>query len=228
MRLSNEPEQSEGLLGQLIKLQTEFSARLTEETIRYLRRLQGMAAPAAPGTVVLPGETSVVEAAGQPGGSANIELEVENRQRVHTVVSASLTAMVAASGVTWFPQGEVEPALLIVAPAETRLLTISVPIPTEIPEDTYRGAVLMPGFTESGVPIAVAVETPKAERQATRAKKTTAKKTTAKKTTAKKTTAKKASSKTTAKQATTNQPSGGGSAKKRSPKDTAESGGGKS
>ena len=41
--------------GELMRLQTEFQARLAEETLRYLRRLQGAAAPAAPGTVVMPG-----------------------------------------------------------------------------------------------------------------------------------------------------------------------------
>ncbi|HSO50045.1 MAG TPA: hypothetical protein VLS86_05825 [Acidimicrobiia bacterium] len=157
MRVTNEPDDAGGVLAQLFKLQTEFSARMTEETIRYLRRVQGMSAPAAPETVVLPTGDNTITGSAQPGGTASLELELENRQRVHTVVSTTLTAMVAASGVTWFPRTEIAPSMLLVAPDETRSLVITVPIPPEIPVGKYRGAILMPGFTNGGIPVELSI-----------------------------------------------------------------------
>lgn len=170
MRVTNEPDDAGGVLSQLFKLQTEFSARMTEETIRYLRRLQGISAPAAPETVVLPTDDNIIVGSAPPGGTANLEFELENRQRVHTVVSATLTAMVAASGVTWFPRSEIAPSMLVVAPGETRSLAIAVPIPPEVPVDTYRGAILMPGFTNGGIPVELAITDRGTKTGATRAR----------------------------------------------------------
>ena len=74
----------------LLKLQTEFQARLAEEALTSLRRLQGAAAPAAPGTVLVPDGGVQLTAAGAPGSSLTLSLEIENRQRVHTVVTPML------------------------------------------------------------------------------------------------------------------------------------------
>jgi len=53
-RVSNDSEGSSGPFSELLRLQSDFQARLTEETLRYLRRLQGTLGPTAPGTVVKP------------------------------------------------------------------------------------------------------------------------------------------------------------------------------
>ncbi len=56
MRISNDSNGAAGSpFSELLHLQTDFYTRLADETLRYLRRLQGAAAPAVPGTVLKPG-----------------------------------------------------------------------------------------------------------------------------------------------------------------------------
>ena len=67
MRVSNDPERGGGPSGafaEMFRLQAEFQSRLAEETLRYLRRLQGAVVPSAPGTVVVPAADSALEASG--------------------------------------------------------------------------------------------------------------------------------------------------------------------
>ena len=54
---------------------------------RYLRRLQGAPAPAAPGTVLAPDGEVELTGVGRPGAAVALPLEIENRQRVHTASS---------------------------------------------------------------------------------------------------------------------------------------------
>jgi hypothetical protein len=159
VRVPNDPSGSPGsALSEFVRLQTEFQARLAEETISYLRRLQGAAAPAAPGTVVMPDADGTLDAAAQPGGSAVLELEVENRQRVHCMVTPVLGQLVAASGVTWMPAAEATPPSLLVAPEQVVKLAVALAVPPELPPDTYRGSLVLQGFRQGGVPVAVTVE----------------------------------------------------------------------
>lgn len=71
-----------GAFAELIRLQTEFQARLAEETLRYLRRLQGAVGPSVPGTVVLADATLQLNATGSPGQSVELRLEVERTASV--------------------------------------------------------------------------------------------------------------------------------------------------
>jgi hypothetical protein len=159
VRVPNDPAGSPGNpLSELVRLQTEFQARLAEETIAYLRRLQGAAAPASPGTVVMPDGDETLQAAAKPGGSATLELEVENRQRVHCMVTPALGQLVAASGVTWMPSVVASPPSLLVAPEQVAGLSLAVTVPPELPPDTYRGMLVLQGFRQGGIPVAVAVE----------------------------------------------------------------------
>src|SRR4051794_32534753 len=159
MRVPNDPGGSPGNpLSELVRLQTEFQARLAEETISYLRRLQGAAAPASPGTVVMPDGDGTLEAAAKPGGAAALELEIENRQRVHCMVTPALGQLVAPSGVTWMPAAEVTPPSLLVAPEQVVKLAVAVAVPQELPPDTYRGMLVLQGFRENGIPVAIAVD----------------------------------------------------------------------
>jgi hypothetical protein len=159
VRVPNDPAGSPGNpLSELVRLQTEFQARLAEETISYLRRLQGAAAPASPGTVVMPDGDGTLQAAAKPGGSAALELEIENRQRVHCMVTPALGQLVAASGVTWMPAAEATPPSLLVAPEQVATIALGVAVPPELPPDVYRGMLLLQGFRQGGIPVAITVE----------------------------------------------------------------------
>jgi hypothetical protein len=159
MRIPNEPdEQGGGAFGELLRLQTEFQARLAEETIRYLRRLQGTGMPAAPGTVLRPDGAVELRGAGRPGEIVMLTLEVENRQRVHSMVTPLLEPLVEASGVTWFPELDPGPGSELVPPGEVRPLALPVRVPSELPPGTYRGALVLQGFREGAVPVAVEVK----------------------------------------------------------------------
>ncbi len=146
-----------GAFAELIRLQTEFQARLAEETLRYLRRLQGAVGPSVPGTVVLADATLQLNATGSPGQSVELRLEVENRQRVHCVVTPALSPLLDDAGTTWFPAAESSPPALLLAPGEVSSIAVQVELPNELPHRTYRGALLLQGFRHGGVPVAIAV-----------------------------------------------------------------------
>jgi hypothetical protein len=161
VRLTNDPNpSSSGGFADLFRLQADFQARMARETLHYLRRVQGALSPAAPGTVVAPdGETGLVGSA-PPGGSVRLRLEIENRQRVHCVVTPMLAPLVEASGTTWFPSAEVSPAAPLVPPGEVATLTLLLPVPRELPTGTYRGALLLQGFRDGGILVTVNVSGP--------------------------------------------------------------------
>ncbi|HET7230953.1 MAG TPA: hypothetical protein VFJ16_13165, partial [Longimicrobium sp.] len=160
MRVSNDGEPGpSGPLSELFRLQTEFQARLADETLRYLRRLQGTLAPAAPGTVLAPGPGDGLRAAGASGGSVALVLELENLQRVHCVVSPQLTPLVSAEGATWFPAVEMASPRLV-APGETASLTLALSLPDTLPPGRYRGALMLQGFHDGAVAVEVAVSAP--------------------------------------------------------------------
>jgi hypothetical protein len=172
MRIPNDPSDgSRGAFGELLRLQTEFQARLAEETIRYLRRLQGAGMPAAPGTVVHPNDGGELRGSGRPGEVVTLELEVENRQRVHSMVTPLIEPLVEASGVTWFPELQLSPGSELVPPGEVRQLVLPVSVPAGLPPGTYRGALVLQGFREGAVPITVDVKRPAASRRASTAKR---------------------------------------------------------
>jgi hypothetical protein len=160
MRVSNDAEAAPtGPLSELFRLQTEFQARLADETLRYLRRLQGTLGPAAPGTVLAPGPGDGLRADGAPGGSVTLSLELENLQRVHCVASPQLTPLVSAEGATWFPAVE-STAHRLVAPGETAALTLALPLPEALPPGRYRGALVLQGFRDGAVAVEVVVSRP--------------------------------------------------------------------
>lgn len=162
MKVSNEGEAGPtGPLSELFRLQTEFQARLADETLRYLRRLQGTLGPAAPGTVLAGGDREVLRAAGAPGDTVALSLELENLQRVHCVLTPQLTPLVSAEGATWFPAAEIA-AHRLVAPGETAALTLTLPLPGELPAGRYRGALVLQGFRDGAVAVEVTVSPPAA------------------------------------------------------------------
>ena len=168
MRVANDPGDSAGAAGpyaELFRLQNEFQTRLAEETLRYLRRLQGTLGPAAPGTVVLPDSGGEVTASGIPGGSATLRLEVENLQRMHCVLTPLLSPLVAESGITWFPEVELAPGWQLLAPQETADLALTLRLPATLPPGKYHGALLLQGFRQGALPVAVTAEAPPKPRK---------------------------------------------------------------
>jgi hypothetical protein len=166
LRIGNDgdPDPSAGVGGafaELIRIQTEFQTRLADETLRYLRRLQGTVGPSVPGTVVLADKALRLAGSGSPGGSVELRLEVENRQRVHSVVTPALSPLVDDAGATWFPIAEASPPSALLPPGAAATLVVSVAIPGELPPGIYRGALLLPAFVSGGIPVAIEIATPK-------------------------------------------------------------------
>lgn len=155
--MTEPPHGAGDALGEILRLQSEFQARMVDETLRYLRRVQGMFEPHTPGTVLRPDAPDPLTATAAPGGRASVRLEVENRQRVHTVLAATLTPLVAADGTTWFPDVDVRPAFRLLAPAEQARVTLRLPVPAEVPAGVYRGLVTIRGVHPGGVPLEVTV-----------------------------------------------------------------------
>ena len=158
MRLGNDPNQeTSGAFADLLRLQADFHTRLTTETLRYLRLLQGAFAPATPGTVMLPDADGGLEASGVPGTTVQLRLEVENRQRVHCVVTPVLAPLVGTSGATWFPAAEAAPPSALLPPDGVATIVISLPLPRDVPADTYRGMLVLQGFRNGGTSVVVTV-----------------------------------------------------------------------
>jgi hypothetical protein len=157
LRIPNEPGGgAANIFSDLLRLQSEFHSRLAEETLRYFRRIQGSSVPAAPGTVMLPDGSIELSASGAPGSAVNLEIEIENLQRVHCMAAPMLSPLVDQSGATWFPACDYSlPAL--VAPGEIAVLKMALPIPQNLPSGVYRGALLLQGFRQGAVPVAVSV-----------------------------------------------------------------------
>jgi hypothetical protein len=159
MRIPNEPaDDPSGPLAELLRLQTQFQARLAEETLTYLRRLQGATAPATPGTVLMPDPNTTLEARGRCGQSVELRVELENRQRVHCMVRPLLGELVSASGVAWQPEAEAEPPTRLVAPGEWVEMVITVALPDALPSGTYRGSLVLLGFRKGALPVSISAE----------------------------------------------------------------------
>lgn len=164
VRVSNESGGTTGAFSELLRLQTEFQARLAEETLGYLRRLQGASAPATPGTVLVPRDGAALAAGGQPGTSVELSVELDNRQRVHCLVTPMLGPLVSPGGVTWFPHTQRGTETTLVPPGQAQRQTLRVTIPIDLPPGVYRGALILQGFAGGGVPVSIDVAAPAAAR----------------------------------------------------------------
>jgi hypothetical protein len=157
IRISGEPPESPGgPMAELFRLQTDFQARLADETLRYLRSLQTVLGPAAPGTIVVPEADALLQAEGGPGETVSIHVDVQNLQQVHCVVTPMVSPLVNATGVTWFAEAEVRPAYLLVPPGRTAAAELRLAVPAALPAGDYRGALLLHGGRE-GIPVLVRV-----------------------------------------------------------------------
>ena len=158
MRVSNEPDEDKGgAWSELIRLQSDFYSRLTEETLRYLRRLQGASMPVSPGTVVLPDPNTSLAGAGKPGDTIRLTIEVENRQRVHCMVTPMLSPLVHTAGATWFPGVRFERPSVLIPPDQVETIAIEIAVPAEIPKGMFRGMLLLQGLRDNTIPIALEI-----------------------------------------------------------------------
>jgi hypothetical protein len=138
------------------------------------------------------------------------------------MVTPQLTPLVSTAGVTWFPAAELTTASRLVAPGGVERIVIPLSIPAELPPGDYRGALLLQGFRQNTLAVAVTVAgampdpepataamaaaSSKAASSKAASKKTASKKTASKKTASKKTASKKtATKKTASKQLTSKQ-----------------------
>lgn len=166
MKVFNDPggDGPGGSFDEFLRLQSEFQSRLLEETVSYMRRLQTAAMPASPGTVVKPARDEIVAASGVVGERIELGVEIENRQRVHCMVTPLLGALVSADGVQWSPEVRIGSSSLLVGPGEVATIVIDVQLPGELPEGTYRGALTLQGFSGGTLPVAIAVRSPVQEQ----------------------------------------------------------------
>ena len=142
---------------ELIRLQTAFQQNLSQATMNYLRQLQGLVGPVTPGTVVERLESRAITLSLAPGATETTEVRVENRQRVHAMVTPMLSPLVSDAGTTWFAEAGFTPPTALLATDETAAFALTIAAPAEMPLGVYRGAVLIYGCTDGVVPLEVTV-----------------------------------------------------------------------
>jgi len=158
--MTEKTEKPQNPLSDWLRLQLEFQGKLADETLRYLRRLQGAAAPVTPGTVLLPETGTELRAEAVPGGNFEVTLEVENLQRVHSIAAPVLDPMVASSGTTWYPEADFSPAFSLVAPDSVIKFLVKVSVPSSLPPGTYTGALSLRGLRQQAFRLTVVVGEP--------------------------------------------------------------------
>ena len=142
---------------ELLRLQSSFQQSLTDATMNYLRQLQGLVGPVTPGTVVQRTEGIARSANVAPGGKVEMTFRVENRQRVHSMVTPMLSPLVSDSGTTWFADAQVSPATALLASDEVGEFTLALSAPKDMPVGIYRGAILIYGAAAGVIPLEVKV-----------------------------------------------------------------------
>ncbi len=150
---------------ELMKLQSAFQQSLSQATMQYLRQLQGIVGPVTPGTVVQQVEGATIDLKLRPGGQAKANVTVENRQRVHSMVTPMITPLVSDTGATWFAQTSFTPPTALLATDEVTDFALVLDAPSDMPVGIYRGAVLIYGCSDGVVPLEVTVAQPATRRK---------------------------------------------------------------
>lgn len=157
MRIQSDETSPIDLSGALLRAQTEFHARLADETLRYLRDLQGMLGPAVPGTFIQPDPAATLRGDAVAGGLVELAVEVENTQAVHCVVTPALGPLTGPGAVTWFPELESSPRPALLPPGEVAKLKLRIPVPAKLPPGSYRGALFLQGISGKGIAVALGI-----------------------------------------------------------------------
>ena len=159
MHASSDPEQSPSSpIGEILRLQTEFQARLAKETLGYLRRLQGALSPSAPGTVLSTQGEAALSASGRPGDAVDLRLEIENRQRAHCVATPMVSPLMDETGVTWMPAVETAPPSALLPPGQSTAIVMRLSIPFELAPGNYRGTLVLQGIRPRGIAVTISVK----------------------------------------------------------------------
>lgn len=143
---------------EMLRLQSKFQQSLAQATMTYVRQLQGLVGPVTPGTLVQVTEGQGVAASVAPGSTVTFGISVENRQRVHTLVTPMLSPLVNDRGVTWFPEVTIEPSSKLLATDETAEFSFVLTAPRDAPVGVFRGACLIYGCADGVVPINVTID----------------------------------------------------------------------
>ena len=153
---SDPPDEQRGPLSELLRLQSEFQARLADETLRYLRRLQGAFAPAAPGTVVRPDGDGELRAAGRPGPARDPPARGrESPARPLPGDAHADAARAHAPGRRGSRRPIRRPPPRCWRPARSARWRSSSSCRRSCPPDVYKGALVLQGFREGGVPVTI-------------------------------------------------------------------------
>jgi hypothetical protein len=156
MTIDNGSDSATGGWDELWRMQAQFASKLTEETLKYLRGVQASLSPRPPGTVVR-ADGRRLSASCSPGGTVHLDFTVDNRQRVHTPVSPSITPLVGDDGTTWYPAVAFSPHAAIVAPDDTRQIAVTIEVPDDLEPATFLGSIVLHGFATDGVPLELTV-----------------------------------------------------------------------
>ncbi len=158
VRILSEPDDRGAASGsELLGLQREFQARLADETLRYMRSLNGLLGPSSPGTVLRSRDNLVIEGSAPPGDVLTLEVDIENGQEVHTFATPMLTSLSSADGTTWFPESIVTPPAALIAPGAVTGIDVRVLVPSDLPHGVYRGGLLLLGIRNGLVAVAVTI-----------------------------------------------------------------------
>ena len=172
VRVANDPTGRgvSGASSDLLRLQTEFQARLAEETLDLPAPAPGgRGAGGARARWSCRTAAEMLTAPACPGTTVELALEIENRQRVHAVVTPMLGPLVSADGRDVVPRRRRRRRRRRSSrPSRSRALSLAVPLPPELPPGTYRGALVLQGFRDGGIPVAVEVPAPRSPRPAAR------------------------------------------------------------
>ncbi|GEM_PF-6126227 len=157
--------QLSSLFKEMLNLQSEYQMRVSDESLRYLRRLQGIAAPATPGTVVIPKKGTLLSGSGSFGKPIEINLEIENIQKSYSYILPMLTPLISPSGVTWYAIADYLPANLLIPPNSSKSLRVILDVPSDLPSDVYHGSLTLEGFLKGALPVAVTIQKQKNVKQ---------------------------------------------------------------
>ena len=157
--MADDKNNPQGPCADWLRVQMNFQARLMDETLRYLRQLQGAVAPVTPGTVLLPERGTELKATTEPGAEFEVALEVHNQQRVHAVAAPVLDPLVSSSGTTWYPEATFTPGFALLAPEQSLKIVVRVSAPSLLPAGSYVGALSLRGFRHTAFRLTVDVKT---------------------------------------------------------------------
>ena len=84
---------------------------------------------------------------------------------IGSAVTPALTPLISSMGTTWFAAVEISPPSVLLAPDETGVITVAIDLPPDLVPGEYRGALILQGFRDGGIPLSVTVVDPHSQRK---------------------------------------------------------------